>query len=348
MSDIFGPDPDAQPSSVPTSLGDGVAAPSPFDAFATDAAPTVIDDTPSEVAPVKGEKFSSVELIKLIEARYPTFRGEFAVYEQVGNSTGHGCSTWVDAVVLGLWPSSGLVRRAFEVKISRSDFLRELNTPGKNQFARENCHEFWFVAPAGVIKPHEVPEGDGWLAPRNGSLVVQKQPTRRTVRERPEFIAALGRAAFKTLEKARNRMGRDYLENDPSYKIAKAWQDAGSAFIAGAGQRIYRDDYDTILNAMRAATADVRMERDKEQVAAVLARFKDQMVSVAETAAMLAAVGITAADQAGDFVIEKYGSREVGKYIGKAQRQANKAMEGAERHLRGLLERPMPDPTNPV
>ena len=345
MSDIFGPQP-TEPSG-PGPLGEGVAGPSPFEAF-VDEPPTVIDDTPSVVDPVKGEKFSSGELIKMIENRYPTFRGEFAVYEQVGNSTGHSCSTWVDAVVLGLWPSSGLVRRAFEVKISRGDFLRELNTPGKNQFARENCHEFWFVAPAGVIKAHEVPEGDGWLAPRNGVLVVQKQPTRRKVTERPEFIAALGRAAFKTLEKARNRMGQDYIENDAGYKRAKAWEAAGHAFLTAAGQHIYRDDFDTILNAMRAATADVRMERDKEQVAAVLARFKDQMVTVAETAAMLAAVGITAADQAGNFVIEKYGSREVGRYIGKAKRQADKAMEGAERHLRSLLDRPMPDPTNPV
>lgn len=347
MSDVFGPQP-TEPSSVPTPLGDGVAAPSPFDAIVEDTTPTVIDDTPSVVDPVKGEKFSSGQLIKMIEERYPTFRGEFALYEQVGNSTGHDCSTWVDAIVLSLWPSSGLVRRAFEVKISRGDFLRELNTPGKNQFARQNCHEFWFVAPAGVIKPHEVPEGDGWLAPRNGRLVVQQQPTRHKVTERPEFVASLGRAAFKTLEKARNRMGREFLENAPEYKAAKAWQDAGRAFINGAGQHIYRDDYETILNAMRAATADVRMEQDKAQVAAVLARFKDQMVTLADTAAMLAAVGITAADQAGDFVINKYGSREVGKYIGKAQRRANKEQAAVERLLRGLLDRPMPDPTNPV
>lgn len=53
----------------------------------------------------------------------------------------------------------------FEIKISRSDWLRELKTGGeKSVFWRAYCNYFWLVVPdASIVKPGELPEGWGLL-----------------------------------------------------------------------------------------------------------------------------------------------------------------------------------------
>ncbi len=61
--------------------------------------------------------------------------------------------------------------RGYEVKVSRSDFLRD------NKWPRylDLCNEFYFVAPAEVILPAEVPDGCGLLqVTRNGGRLLTK------------------------------------------------------------------------------------------------------------------------------------------------------------------------------
>lgn len=44
----------------------------------------------------------------------------------------------------------------YEVKVSRSDYRRELVNPGKRSRAVKVCHEFWFAVPFGLLKPDEM------------------------------------------------------------------------------------------------------------------------------------------------------------------------------------------------
>lgn len=64
---------------------------------------------------------------------------------------------YLDLWVLELSPASGMMAHAVEVKISRTDWLRELKLPLKRRPA-EACSNFmWAAAPLGLIKPEELP-----------------------------------------------------------------------------------------------------------------------------------------------------------------------------------------------
>lgn len=47
-------------------------------------------------------------------------------------------------------------RVGYEIKVSRSDFRRELLEPRKRAAAIELCHEFYFAVPQGLLKPAEL------------------------------------------------------------------------------------------------------------------------------------------------------------------------------------------------
>jgi hypothetical protein len=49
----------------------------------------------------------------------------------------------------------------YEVKVSRADFRNEIKKPEKRAYAVAVTHEFYFCAPAGLIRPEEVPEDCG-------------------------------------------------------------------------------------------------------------------------------------------------------------------------------------------
>lgn len=57
--------------------------------------------------------------------------------------------------------SAGFKARAYEVKISRADFRRD--TAIKQREARLFSDQFFYVAPAGIIKPDEVPDWAGLI-----------------------------------------------------------------------------------------------------------------------------------------------------------------------------------------
>jgi hypothetical protein len=51
----------------------------------------------------------------------------------------------------------------YEIKVSRADFLAEMRDPFKRCNIEAECTETWFVAPMGIIKPEELPQGWGLL-----------------------------------------------------------------------------------------------------------------------------------------------------------------------------------------
>ncbi len=63
----------------------------------------------------------------------------------------------IDAFFMEETPGKGLMRIAYEVKVSRSDFLRELRDPRKRRAAMRVSNQFFFVTPPGVCKHDEIP-----------------------------------------------------------------------------------------------------------------------------------------------------------------------------------------------
>jgi len=59
----------------------------------------------------------------------------------------------IDAFALALWPSKNYQRIAYEIKVSRSDWLNEIENPMKRVQAWQLSNEFWFAIPEGIIHP---------------------------------------------------------------------------------------------------------------------------------------------------------------------------------------------------
>jgi hypothetical protein len=74
-----------------------------------------------------------------------------------------------DLIRVGMWASRGTGVDAHEIKVSRSDWLRELDEPAKAEAWWPYCSRFWIVAPPGIVAPAELPEGWGLMElPSNG------------------------------------------------------------------------------------------------------------------------------------------------------------------------------------
>jgi hypothetical protein len=54
-------------------------------------------------------------------------------------------------------------RVCYEVKTSRADFLGELKNPLKRRIGMRYSNEFYFVAPANMLKPDDVPAECGLI-----------------------------------------------------------------------------------------------------------------------------------------------------------------------------------------
>ena len=98
---------------------------------------------------------------------------EYAFLEEVRNDAGFDASRSCDAIAMSLWPSRGLDLQGFEIKASRSDWLRELKDPAKAEAVCKFC-DFWWLAvgDAGIVLDGELPVSWGLLVPRGDKLVV--------------------------------------------------------------------------------------------------------------------------------------------------------------------------------
>lgn len=119
-------------------------------------------------------RHSEHSVVELLRARYTRNAGngpEYAFMRGVRNAAGYGATRSFDAVAIALWPSRHLELTIFEVKVSRSDWLRELkaNPNGgttlddKAGHALELADRFVVVAPAGIVRLDELPPGWGLL-----------------------------------------------------------------------------------------------------------------------------------------------------------------------------------------
>jgi hypothetical protein len=110
-----------------------------------------------------------------------------------------GTNRRCDLLRIGMWPSRGHRIIVHELKVSRSDWQRELDDPAKAEAWWPHCHEFWIVAPAGLIDPGEVPEGWGLMVPpvngRSRKFRVLKKAASREPTMTASLVAAILRRA---------------------------------------------------------------------------------------------------------------------------------------------------------
>ncbi len=132
-------------------------------------------------------------IIDALRIRHPREAWIFAT--EVQSSTGYsvvhqggpGGTRRVDAFALALWPSLGFRRVAYEIKVSRADWLGEIADPMKRVLAWHASNEFWFAMPHGVFS-----DGD-WRRDMVGCglLLVDADGSVKSVRKarrRPDYF----------------------------------------------------------------------------------------------------------------------------------------------------------------
>lgn len=126
---------------------------------------SLFDTEPTAAAEPRTEQ----DMLDLLRARYTQKFGNgprYVFMPHVRSNAGFDAPRTLDAVVMDLWPSKGLHLHGFEIKCSRSDWLRELKAPEKAQVFHDRLDRFWLVvADRSIVRDGELPTGWGLLAP---------------------------------------------------------------------------------------------------------------------------------------------------------------------------------------
>ncbi len=128
------------------------------------------------------EKLSAIDITKSLreKLRYRHADGGWIYLEEVRNETGYNAKHHCDALAFGCWPSRGYELHGFEIKASRSDWLKDLNNPAKADAIAKYCDYWWIVAPKGIVKVSELPPQWGLLNDRaTGSTLTKVHPAER-------------------------------------------------------------------------------------------------------------------------------------------------------------------------
>jgi len=266
------------------------------------------------------DKWTSAEVVKLIRRKYSG--QDYASFEQVADGTGRYAQSWIDVAAFGLWPSKGLHRMAFEVKISRGDYLNEVQNPNKNAWAKECFHEFWYVAPSGVIKDvTEVPEGCGWMQATRGGLRVKRQATvKKDAVMDDSLFASLCRSAQQELINAKRSVIKDALAEDPSYQTAKQWEEAVRRFLEIRNAETYpHGTVDEKLSLLSEATVESQARVDRDHVLSELSHFQTKMLELSDLYSALGLVSLLQCDELGKHIHAHWGGEDISSIAAKRQ-----------------------------
>lgn len=160
-------------------------------------------------APVS--KMTTTELLAALRAHYvpPTDlskrqhgemgESELLVEEVCAPGTNRRC----DLLHVGVWQSRGQRLTVHELKVSRSDWLKELSEPAKAEAWWPYCHEFWIVAPDGVVDPTELPDGWGLMAPPANGRHRKFRVIKKAARKTPQIPASLLVEVARRVDSAR-------------------------------------------------------------------------------------------------------------------------------------------------
>ncbi len=135
------------------------------------------------------ERVTSEQVLRFVEQRYAA--PQWAAFREVELR-----GRRIDLVAMGLWARTrnvGLRAVGVEVKVSRADFMRELDEPSKRAPAETLMHECYFATPAGLVRVDEVPEGWGLLEVSTAGLKRTKAPTQRRPEPTWELTSAVAR-----------------------------------------------------------------------------------------------------------------------------------------------------------
>jgi hypothetical protein len=122
----------------------------------------------------KAKPFTTSQVNQMLWNKY-TEKGEYTLLFDVPNIVGVRQERRCDAVAIGMWQSTGRLIHGFEVKVSRSDWLREVKDVTKADHFIAQCDRWWLVAgDASIAKSEEIPDAWGWMTATKTGLRIQR------------------------------------------------------------------------------------------------------------------------------------------------------------------------------
>jgi hypothetical protein len=156
--------------------------------------------------PEQAPRCTEAQLLDLLHARFGFVshnggvpKRRYVCADHVRAQSGFDCRT-LDFVAVDTWRSGKLATHGVEIKVSRSDWLRELKDPDKAGAFLAWMSHFWLAVPdASIVRDGELPDGWGLLAIRGSRLVAKITAPSRSAGPIPaETIASLLNAVSKT------------------------------------------------------------------------------------------------------------------------------------------------------
>jgi hypothetical protein len=207
------------------------------------------------------DRITAADVIAGLRVQFPA--PAFCLLEQVADGTGARQNRWADAVAMSVWPSRGYTLQGIEVKVSRYDWLHELQQPKKSAAVQQYCNQWWIaVSNEDIVQPGELPSTWGLTVLDGKKMrVVAPAPALDPVPWDIPFIASvfrnMAKASTAEIENAVNKAyakGREEgAEERTSYLqgIVKDLETSIQEFKASSGIEINRWNGGDIGEAVR-------------------------------------------------------------------------------------------------
>lgn len=123
-----------------------------------------------------------------------------------------------DALCASVYESRGLWLAGIEIKVTRTDFMKELRDPEKSEPILRYCKYYYLATPTDLVSPEELMEGWGLVYVRaDGAKVVRRAEPRDGVAP-PDmgFVCSVLRAAAVSLA---NTAQEEVVHDDGSAEV---------------------------------------------------------------------------------------------------------------------------------
>lgn len=139
---------------------------------------------------------------------------EWIFMEEVAPRTGGG-TTYADGVAFNLWNNRGHAIYGFEIKVTRSDWLKELKQPHKAESVFDYCDKWFLVAPSSILKEGELPLNWGFIEAKETGLCTKVQAPKLEPKPiNKAFFASLMRRGQESMSMDIDIKVRQSIETD--------------------------------------------------------------------------------------------------------------------------------------
>jgi hypothetical protein len=142
----------------------------------------VVETVPEIEEPATVSPVTEADMCRLLAERYTYVNFGCHRYAFAAHVPSHPAfpRRIADFLAMDCWQSSGFALHGHEIKVTRSDWLKELKDASKADSFRQYCDYWWLVVShVSVVRPGELPPGWG--------LMVKNGPRLRAARKAPKL-----------------------------------------------------------------------------------------------------------------------------------------------------------------